>query len=80
MTSPASRIALSAALSIASLTAPAVHADDGATEAPPPKEDAGIHSEEPTTGDDLILELLVDELTGELNGGCWFQCCRPPTE
>lgn len=70
MKSPASRIALSAALSLASLTA---HADDAG--APPPKEDAGVHRE-PTTGDDLIIELLVDELDGELNGGCWIQCCH----
>jgi hypothetical protein len=34
MKSPASRIALSAALSIASMTVPAVHADDDPTEAP----------------------------------------------
>jgi hypothetical protein len=33
------------------------------TEAPPPKEDAGVHSRVSlTTGDDLIIELLVDEL------------------
>lgn len=78
MSSPVSRIALSAALSVASLAVPAVHADDASPEAPPPKEDAGIHQPEPpTTGDVLLIEYVITELSMDRDpGGCFRQCCH----
>lgn len=90
MSSPVSRIALSAALSVAALAAPVVHADDASPEAPPPKEDAGVHQpgeeggDALTTGDDLLIELTIDALVGApgvpgapgLPKECKWQCCH----
>lgn len=83
MKSPVPRIALSAALSLASLAVPAVHADDASPEAPPPKEDAGVHQpgeegDALTTGDDLLIELTIDALVGApgLPKECKWQCCH----
>lgn len=86
MTSPASRIALSAALAVASFAAPVVQADEGAPEvstadAPPADggaADDGADSDddkEYTSGDDLMLELTVSELLSR-PPECKFQCCH----
>lgn len=86
MKSPASRIALSAALSLASMTVPAVHADDDPTEAPaadaPPPEDPGVHStdgaaDEITSGDALLIEFAIEALIdADARSGCKAQCCH----